>query len=454
MSISPIDGRYANITAPLQSHFSEFAYLRARVAFEIDYLIALSNELQIARLLTDTEMRFLVNLQENFSLTDAQQVKEFERSTRHDVKAIEYYLRAQLSTTSLSDVVEWLHFGLTSADINCTVQAIALRDSRNSVILPVLDKILKQLADLVIHYKSTPMLARTHGQPAVPTTFGKEMAVFLGRLMNQRKALAAHKFEAKITGAVGSFNAQAVAYPGVNWLTFSKSFLEKYDLISNTTTTQILPFDNWLTYFHTTHLTNSILLDLAQDMWRYISDGYLKLRVVEHEVGSSTMPQKVNPIDFENAEGNIGIANALFDHYMRKLPVSRLQRDLSDSTVRRTFGSAMGHSLVGYSSISKGLDRIAANRASMRADLESHWEVVAEGAQTILRTANVASGYHQIQNFSRGKEVTQKLYFQWIEQLDIDESIQVKLKQLTPLNYIGISEKIAENVYREFVQHF
>ncbi len=453
MSISPLDGRYAKISAPLQSHFSEFAYLRARAVFEIDYLIALSQDLQLTRPFSDNELGFLRAMQDNFSIDDARQIKDLESKTRHDVKAIEYFLRAQLASTSLADVIPWLHFGLTSADVNLTVQAIALRDARNSITLPALDKILTQLADLIDRHKSTPMLARTHGQAAVPTTFGKEMAVFLGRLMRQRKALTAHKFDAELTGAVGSYNALVAAFPLVDWQAFSKAFLEKLGLVASNTTTQILPFDNWLTYFQTTHLTNSVLIDLAQDMWRYISDDYLKLRVVGDEVGSSTMPQKVNPIDFENAEGNFGIANTLFEQYIRKLPISRLQRDLSDSTVRRTFGTALGHSLIGYASISQGLDRIEANQAGMSSDLEAHWEVVAEGAQTILRAANVSSGYDQLKIFSRGKEVTQDMYIQWIEQLDVDPTIQAKLRTLTPLNYIGLSQQIAEKVLAEFDQH-
>jgi len=319
MSISPLDGRYAKITAPLRALFSEFAYLRARVEIEIDYLIAFSQDLKLIRPLTEKELDFLQALKENFSLDDARQIKNFELKTRHDVKAIEYYLRAHLTTTSLDDVVEWLHLGLTSADINITAQAIALKNARNSIMLPTLDKILTQLADLVRCYKSTPMLARTHGQPAVPTTFGKEMAVFLARLLKQRNILKAHNFDAKLTGAVGSYNALAAAIPQVDWLAFSSAFLEKFGLVANTVTTQILPFDNWLTYFQTLYLTNSILIDFSQDMWRYISDGYLKLRVVEGEIGSSTMPQKVNPIDFENAEGNFGIANALFEQLYKSL---------------------------------------------------------------------------------------------------------------------------------------
>jgi adenylosuccinate lyase len=451
MAISPVDGRYAKITAPLQALFSEFSYLRARVEIEIDYLIALSQELMIMRPLTDKELGTLQALKENFCAEDAEQIKDLELSTRHDVKAIEYFLRNRLATTSLSDVVEWLHFGLTSEDINLTAQAIALREARDSITLPALDKILTQIADLVDGNKSSPMLARTHGQAAVPTTFGKEMAVFLARLMKQRKALSAHNFESKLNGAVGNFNALVTAIPQVDWQAFSKSFLDKLGLVSNAVTTQILPFDNWLGYFQMLHLTNSILMDLAQDMWRYISDDYLKLRVVEGEVGSSTMPQKVNPIDFENAEGNFGIANTLFEQFIRKLPISRLQRDLSDSTVRRTFGTAMGHMQIGYASLSRGLGRVESNEAKMMFDLETHWAVIAEGAQTILRAANIPSAYKQLEALTRGKEITQEAYLDWIDQLDVDPAVQSKLRTLCPLNYLGLSEQIAQQVLNAYL---
>ena len=283
--------------------------------------------------------------------------------------------------------MEWLHFGLTSEDVNILAQAIALRDSRDAILLPALDEIIARLSALARQYKSMPMLARTHGQAAVPTTLGKEFAVFLSRLKKQRAILRAHHFEAKLNGAVGNFNALAAAAPQTDWLDFSDKFIRAYDLKPNPATTQLLPFDNWVHYFDSLRLTNSVLIDLAQDIWRYISDDYVRSRAVPGEVGSSTMPQKVNPIDFENAEGNLGIANALFAHYAQKLPVSRLQRDLSDSTVRRTFGVALGHSLLAYVNLARGLDRIEPNEAKLRADLESHWEIVAEGAQTILRAA-------------------------------------------------------------------
>jgi adenylosuccinate lyase len=306
-----------------------------------------------------------------------------------------------------------------------------------------------RLTALARLHKSTPMLARTHGQPAVPTTLGKEFAVFLARLKTQRAILAHHCFQAKLTGAVGNLNALAAAAPQTDWLAFGDAFIRAYDLEPNPVTTQLLPFDNWLRYFDTLRLTNSILIDLAQDVWHYIGDDYLRLRTVGGEVGSSTMPQKVNPIDFENAEGNLGIANGLFAHYAQKLPVSRLQRDLSDSTVRRTFGVALGHSLIAYANLARGLDRIAANEDTMRADLQAHWEVVAEGAQTILRTAGVADAYESLKSLTRGRQFTESDFHAWIESLSLAESVKAQLRSLSPFSYIGLAEQIVERALNE-----
>jgi adenylosuccinate lyase len=318
-ALSPLDGRYARETGALREYFSEFAFIRGRVRVEIDYLLALARVGRLPRPLTRAEEDTLRSIAAEFPLAAAREIKEIERTTRHDVKAIEYWLRGRLASTSLNDLVEWLHFGLTSEDVNLIAQALALRDSRDAVILPALDGILSALSSLAHKHKGTVMLARTHGQPAVPTTLGKELAVFFVRLKKQRAILAGHRFEAKLTGAVGNFNALAAAAPEVDWIDFSARFIGAYDLDANLFTTQLVPFDNWLVYFDAVRLANSILLGLAQDMWRYISDDYLKPRVVPGEVGSSTMPQKVNPIDFENAEGNLGLANSLLSFYAQKL---------------------------------------------------------------------------------------------------------------------------------------
>lgn len=448
-SLSALDGRYAPETQSLRDTFSEFAYIRDRVIIEIDYFIALSKDAGLARSLTPIELDFLHSLTTSFSLDDAHQIKELEQTTRHDVKAIENFLRQKLNSTSLADLVEFLHFGLTSEDVNNIAQALALRNSRENVILPALKKILGQLAEFIQKHKSTPMLARTHGQPAVPTTFGKELAVFYSRLQKQYTRLASHSFEAKLTGAVGNLNALVAASPQVNWQSFVAHFLGDFGLKLNFTTTQILPYDNWIEYFNTLHLSNSILIGLAQDMWQYISNDYVRLRVVGPEVGSSTMPQKVNPIDFENAEGNLGLANSLLEHFARKLPISRLQRDLSDSTVRRTFGTALGHSLVAYNSLSRGLEHVEANPAAMKVELEKHWEVIAEGAQTILRAAGVSGAYEQLKLITRGKEITKETFGNWVENLSIDPSTKEKLRAMSPLTYTGMAEEIAERALDE-----
>ena len=446
LALTPIDGRYARETAPLREHFSEFAYIRGRARLEIAYLVALSQDAGLIRPFSPDELGLLHNLSANFSLGDAGQVKEMEQTTRHDVKAIETFLSTRLSQTSLADTVSWLHFGLTSEDLNLTAQAISLRDARDEVMLPALDKIITQLTGFARRYKSTPMLARTHGQPAVPTTFGKEMAVFVARLAKQHQRLAAHEFESKWSGAVGNYNALVVGAPNIDWPTFSENFLRGLRLEPAQISTQLISYDNWLEYFQMLQLVNGILLDLCQDMWRYISDDYLKLRVVTGEVGSSTMPQKVNPIDFENAEGNLGLANALFEGYVRKLPVSRLQRDLSDSTVRRSFGESLGHTLVAWTSVVKGLERVEANEAGMRSALEAHWEVVAEGAQTILRAANIPSAYEQLKSLTRGKGITQESYQDWVESLRVEETVKSKLRSLSPLTYIGLAGEIVERI--------
>jgi adenylosuccinate lyase len=446
LALTPLDGRYARETAPLREFFSEFAYIRGRARLEIAYLISLSQDAKIIRPFTQDELDLLHNLSANFSLGAAGQVKELERTIRHDVKAIENFLHTRLSRTSLADTVSWLHFGLTSEDVNLTSQAISLRDARDEVLLPALDKIIAQLTDFARRYKSTPMLARTHGQPAVSTTFGKELVIFVARLIKQREKLANHKFEAKWSGAVGNYNAMVAATTDVDWPAFSANFLRGLGLEPAQVSTQLIPYDNWLEYFQMLQLTNGILLDLCQDMWRYISDDYLKLRVVTGEVGSSTMPQKVNPIDFENAEGNLGLANALFEQYIRKLPISRLQRDLSDSTVRRSFGESLGHTLVAWTSVARGLDRVEANEAGMRSELEAHWEVVAEGAQTILRAANTPSAYEQLKSLTRGKGITSISYRAWVEELEVDEKVKSRLLELSPLKYLGLAEELVKQV--------
>lgn len=458
-ALSPLDGRYEKETAPLRDFFSEFAYLRARARLELDFLTALSK----------TGVCPPPNLSlDPFTDEDALKIQEYEKTTRHDVKAIEYFLRDRHSERSeespshgqktlrgvypeqsrrtLGDIIPWIHFGLTSEDINNIAQALALRDSRDKVLLPALDDLLASLRDFARKHRALPMLARTHGQPAVPTTLGKEIAVYLARLIKCRDEIANHKFEAKLTGAVGNFNALHAAFPNIDWIAFSKGFIQSLGLEPNLVTTQILPYDNWIRYFDSINRTNFILTGYAQDVWRYISDGYLKQKVVEGEVGSSTMPQKVNPIDFENAEGNLGVANALLAHYGQKLSVSRLQRDLADSTVRRTFGAALGHTLLAWKNITRGMSRIEADEEKIKSELNAHWEVVSEGAQTILRAAGRSDAYESLKSQTRGRVMDGDSYRRWVEALDVDEETRGRLMSLSPESYIGLAVQLVDNV--------
>lgn len=444
-ALSPLDGRYADAAAPLRDFFSEFAYLRGRVRVELDFLAALS-DLGLFRPLSASESARLASVHADFSDADAESILACERQTRHDVKAIEYFLRDKLQTASLADAIPWLHFGLTSEDVNNLAQALALKGSRDQVILPALDSLLAALCDFALRHRAVPMLARTHGQPAVPTTLGKEFAVYAARLQKVRAEIASFRFEAKLTGAVGNFNALQAAAPRVDWIAFSQTFVAGFDLEPNLVATQILPYDNWIRYFDSLRLANSILIDFAQDVWRYISDGCLKQAIVEGEVGSSTMPQKVNPIDFENAEGNLGLANALFAFYAQKLPVSRLQRDLSDSTVRRTFGAALGHCLVAWTSLGRGMKRIAPDEEKLEAELNAHWEVVAEGAQTILRAAGRSDAYESLKAQTRGRVLTEADYKSWCEAIDVDEATRARLLDLSPASYIGLAVELTERV--------
>lgn len=437
-ALSPLDGRYENETSPLRDFFSEFAYLRSRARLELDFLSALS---KTGIIHAQSLSGYKPDLQA-FTEADASKIQEYEKTTRHDVKAIEYYLRERLP----AELHQWIHFGLTSEDINNIAQALALRDSRDQVLLPALDNLLASLRDFAKKHRALPMLARTHGQPAVPTTLGKEIAVYLARLKTCRDEIANHKFEAKLTGAVGNFNALHSAFPDIDWLTFSKNFIQKLGFAPDLVTTQILPYDNWIRYFQSIQLTNTILFGYTQDMWRYISDEWLKQKVIEGEVGSSTMPQKVNPIHFENAEGNLGVANALLAHFAQKLAVSRLQRDLSDSTVRRTFGTALGHTLLAWTNITKGMARVDADEGKIKAELNAHWEVISEGAQTILRAAGRSDAYETLKSETRGTQMDSDRYRRWVEALDVDEETRGRLMSLSPESYIGLAIQITDSV--------
>jgi adenylosuccinate lyase len=456
-AISSIDGRYRDISAALLEHFSEFGLIRKRLLVECEYLIALSEAGVGMRKLRNEEKTILQQLSQ-ISTEEAHIVKKIEKegykdipATNHDVKAVEYYLKMKLAKTSLADIAEWTHFALTSEDVNSIAHALALRTALQSTILPALEEVRSALLALAKEHAATPMLARTHGQPATPSTFGKEMRVFEVRLARQLEQLNARSVLVKFGGATGNYNAHQVAAPDTDWRAFAKKFIERlnvgYDIKIelNEVTTQIEPHDTYAEMFDNLRRINTILLDFSQDMWRYISDGWIAQKPKEGEVGSSAMPHKVNPIDFENAEGNFGIGNALFTHFSQKLPVSRLQRDLSDSTVERAFGTAFAHSLVGYRSLLRGLGKISVNTEAMLSALNEHPEVIAEAIQTVLRKEGVEAPYEKIKQLTRGRKVTLEDFVQFIDGLDIGADVKKRLKALRPENYIGLAADIARD---------
>jgi adenylosuccinate lyase len=460
-AVSPVDGRYRATSEALAEYFSEYALMKMRVTVECEYLVALSETKGVGiRPLTADEKTTLRTLS-RISIEDARIIKKFERdghggipATNHDVKAVEYFIKLKLKDSSLADVLEWVHFALTSEDVNSTAHALALRGALEAVMLPALDKVANEIVGLARTHADTAMLARTHGQSATPTTFGKEMNVFARRLEKQVTALRNSSVLVKWGGPSGNYNAQMVALPQVDWLAFARSFAERLNaegadrkrfvcLALNEVTTQIEPHDTYAEMFDNLRRINTILLDLSQDVWRYISDGWVTQKPKEGEVGSSAMPHKVNPIDFENAEGNFGIANALFEHLSRKLPISRLQRDLSDSTVERTFGTAFAHSLIGYHALMRGFGKIGVNEPALRDALLMHPEVLAEAIQTVLRIANVEMPYEKLKALTRGKQVTMDDFAAFIEGLDIGQETKARLKALRPENYTGLAGILA-----------
>ncbi|MCR4325756.1 MAG: adenylosuccinate lyase [Patescibacteria group bacterium] len=461
-AINPIDGRYHRTTEPLAAYFSEFALMHKRLVVECEYLIALSEERKTGmRSLTEDEKELLRRLPD-ISIEDARIIKRIEKegyegipATNHDVKAVEYFIKSKLKGTSLEDVSEWVHFALTSEDINSVAHGFAVRSAIESVMLPTLADVEGFLVALKSEHAATPMLARTHGQPASPTTFGKEMAVFAKRLERQVEALKRRTILVKFGGATGNYSAHAVAIPEVDWPAFAAIFIESLNteangkehfvrLALNDTTTQIEPHDTFAEMFDNLRRANTILTDLSQDMWRYISDGWVVQKLKEGEVGSSAMPHKVNPIDFENAEGNFGLANALFEHLSRKLPVSRLQRDLSDSTVERSIGVAFAYSLIGYKALLRGLGNVGVNQEAMLESLQAHPEVIAEAIQTVLRKEGVKIPYEKLKNLTRGKKVTMEDFAAFIEGLEVADGVKARLKELRPENYIGLAAEIAK----------
>ncbi|MES3031929.1 MAG: adenylosuccinate lyase [Patescibacteria group bacterium] len=443
-SINPLDGRYFEKTRALTPYFSEQALMKYRVMMEAEYLIALSTLGKTAlRKFTPAEIKIIKSLYEKFDDTSYAEIKKIEETTNHDVKAVEYFLKEKLSKTSLKDSIEWLHFAITSEDTNNIAYALILSDSLEQVMIPEISKIITELNNLAKKHKDLPMLARTHGQSASPTTFGKEMKVFTTRLEKKLAALKAIKIEAKLNGATGNYNAHIAAYEEIDWIKFSEKFIAGLGLEANLITTQIECHDSYVAIFDTIKQINTILLDFNQDMWRYISDGWVGQIPKAGETGSSTMPHKINPIDFENSEGNLGLANALFEFFARKLPISRLQRDLSDSTVERAFGTAFGHSYLAYLMLLKGLGKIKVNEIKIKEDLLAHPEVVTEAIQTILRREGAAMPYEKLKDLTRGKVVTLDAIHKFIETLDVSDKIKKELLKITPENYVGLASKIA-----------
>lgn len=439
-AISPIDGRYRDLTKSLSPYFSEFALNKWRIYIEIEYFLKLVQDGIITQnSLDEITIMKLKNIHQNFTLEECSTVKIVEHTVNHDVKSIEYYIKEKLDTLGLSQLKEFVHFGLTSQDINNTAIPLALKKWFENVYLVELDRLIDKLTDLSDRCQGVVMLSRTHGQPASPTTMSKEILVFVERLQNQMDSIKRIKFYGKFGGAVGNFNAHQVAYPEVDWKKFSDDFLKSFGLIRLQHTTQIDHYDNLSTLFDNLKRINVILLDFCKDVWQYISMDYFSQKVLLGEVGSSTMPHKVNPINFENAEGNLGMSNCLLNYLSEKLPISRLQRDLTDSTVLRNLGVPMAHIKISFNSISKGIDRLDINRSKINEDLEKNWSVIAEGIQTILRRENYPNPYESLKKLTRGKDnLTKEDFWKFIEKLDISEELKKELKMLSPNNYFGI----------------
>ncbi|MCZ6803216.1 MAG: adenylosuccinate lyase [Proteobacteria bacterium] len=442
-AISPIDGRYQNKTDSLRPIFSEYGLFRFRVQVEIEWLKALANHPGITEVETFSadSISLLDSLKDNFSVDDAEAIKEIEKTTNHDVKAVEYFIRDKIkSNPSLSNASQFIHFACTSEDINNLSHALMLKETRESVLLPGLQELISVLQSLSGEYASTPMLSRTHGQTATPTTLGKEFAVYVHRLSRQQTQLSNIELLGKLNGAVGNFNAHLSAYPDLDWMSLSKEFVEGLGLNWNPHTTQIESHDYMAEYFHVLSRINTILIDLCRDIWSYISLGYFKLKLKEGEIGSSTMPHKVNPIDFENAEGNLGLANGILEHLAQKLPLSRWQRDLTDSTVLRNMGVGIAHTLIAFDSCAKGLLKLDLNPAALNHDLEQSWEVLAEPIQTVMRRFGIENAYEQLKELTRGQDINQEKLRSFIDQLDIPDDAKSGLQELTPQNYIGNAE--------------
>jgi adenylosuccinate lyase len=448
-ALSPLDGRYAGKVESLRPIFSEYGLMHRRVQVEIEWLLALAAEGAIAELppFSGAQVDQLREIATGFGVADGERVKAIESTTNHDVKAIEYFIKERIGADpALAQAKEFVHFACTSEDINNLSYALMLRDAREGVLLPMLDRVIARLREMAHANAHLPMLSRTHGQTASPSTLGKELANVVARLDRQRAQLAAVDIPGKINGAVGNYNAHAITYPEIDWRSFSQRFVESLGLDYNAYTTQIEPHDGIAEYCDAVRRANVILIDLARDVWGYVSLGYFKQALKAGEVGSSTMPHKVNPIDFENAEGNFGLANALLGHFAEKLPISRWQRDLTDSTVLRALGTAFGHTLVALESLQKGLGKLTVNAERLAADLDASWEVLAEAVQTVMRRYGLPEPYEQLKALTRGQGITRESMRTFIEGLALPAEAKQRLLELTPGGYVGLAEGLAREV--------
>jgi len=443
-ALSPLDGRYGNSVKDLAAYFSEAALMRYRLYVEIEYLIALSYEKQIKDLpiFSKNEQARLRRMYQGFNSVGAKKIKDIETTTNHDVKAIEYYIRGKIKKS----LHPWIHFALTSEDVNNLAYSLMWQHGLKHIYLVKLQLVFKELRKMAKKHKAAPMLSFTHGQPATPTTFGKEMAVFCSRLNQQINQLKTHKLLGKFSGATGTWSAHLSAYPKVNWIRFSSRFIKALGLEPNLLTTQIESHDSTAESYQQVVRVNTILTDLCKDMWFYISRGIIGQKKVVGEVGSSTMPHKINPIQFENAEGNLGIANSLLNHLAVKLPISRMQRDLTDSTTLRNQGVALGHSYLAVQNIIKGLSRITINKLQMSAELNTHWEVVAEAVQTVLRKAGQQDAYEQLKTLTRGEAINAEIMAEFVSGLNIPDNDKEILLTLTPASYIGLASKLVDMI--------
>jgi len=449
LAISPLDGRYSEKLSNVRNTLSEFGLMKYRVIVELKWLEKLSknNKLPEVKNFSENAIKFLNSIAENFTEKDANRIKEIESTINHDVKAVEYFIKEKIAENSeLKSASEFIHFGLTSEDVNNLAYALMLKSANEDFILPEINELSDKLKKLALDNADIPMLCRTHGQPASPSTIGKEIANFVARLARQITQLQNIKIYGKLNGATGNYNALEVACPETDWLLESKEFIESLGLTWNKYTTQIEPHDYIAEMFAIILRANNILIDFNRDMWGYISLNYFKQKNLKNEVGSSTMPHKINPIDFENSEGNLGIGNALLEHMANKLPQSRFQRDLTDSTVLRNIGAAIAHSLISYKATIKGLSKIAVNPNAIEKDLNCHPEVLAEAVQTVMRRYSIEQPYEKLKSFTRGKEITIELLHNFIAELPLDDKIKDNLLKITPANYIGYASKLAKEV--------